>query len=75
MCGAVVALHAAPLVALKWLLMFHTYLRPGECDKLTVGQLVRPTPAARHALYQQWGILLHPAGVRRQARRRSGAKP
>ncbi len=47
------------LIALNLLVQFRTYLRPGACDALMVGQLVRPQPEAGPQ-YCLWGLLLNP---------------
>ena len=45
--------------AVKLVLRFKTYLRPGECDRLVGRNLIRPQPlAGLH--YQRWGLNLHP---------------
>ena len=46
--------------ALCLLIQFITYMRPGVCDRLTVGQLVAPCAIAVRG-YALWGIHLYPA--------------
>ena len=52
-------------LALKWLVAFHTYMRPGEVDKLKCWQIVRPTHRARAPPYTYYGVLLHPTEEKR----------
>ena len=47
------------LSALKMVLSFRAYLRPGEADRLLVKCLIRPNPQAGFP-YDKWGLLLHP---------------
>lgn len=53
MAGTVVALGFPATLALKWVLMFHTYMRLGECDALTGLQLAPPSPLSGHG-YLCW---------------------
>ena len=57
-CGIFLARNRVAL-ALKMILSFKAYLRPGESDNLLVKGLVPPTPAAGEQ-YCTWGLLLHP---------------
>lgn len=51
-------------IALPLLIQFVTYLRPGVCDAITVGQLVAPSPIAGTG-FQLWGILLNPREMKK----------
>ena len=46
--------------ALRWLIQFRAYLRPGECDRLAGCNLIPPRPAAGPQ-YCMWGLHLHRA--------------
>lgn len=46
-----------PLMALCWLLMFDTYMRPGECTDLQASQIVPPQPGVG---MKQAAVLLNP---------------
>ena len=46
-----------PLMSLCWILMFDTYMRPGECIDLLASQIVPPQPGAG---MRQAAILLNP---------------
>lgn len=50
-----------PWIGAKWLLMFDTYLRPGEMDSLQVSQLVSPCGLNNQGTYGVWTVLLHPS--------------
>ena len=43
------------------------YLRPGECDSLTKGQIIRPCLLSGDR-YQRWGVLLHPSELLRASK-------
>ena len=57
--GFVLARHGWRELCLKWMLTFRAYLRPGEADRLTAGNIVSPQAAAG-AGYCQYGLLLSP---------------
>lgn len=48
------------VAAIKLVTQFRTYIRPGVCDMLRVGQIVWPSAQSAHQVYHLWGIVLHP---------------
>ena len=47
-------------LGLKWMVAFHTYMRPVEIDRLLSWQIVRPVHHSVAAPYSMFGVLLHP---------------